>query len=100
MISETNPKGAGRKPGSPNKISGELRTKLQTIANQVLEEFDLTFYAMEPKERMDFITKILPFCLSKVDNIASDEVKEPGNNLTFFADLKDQFSQRKASIDD
>jgi hypothetical protein len=73
-------KTGGRRAGTPNKVTNELRTQLQRIAEQALAELPDTLAAMEPADRAKLLLGILPFVLPKlsaIDLTRTDEEPEP-----------------------
>jgi hypothetical protein len=62
-------KTGGRVAGTPNKITIELRKTLKGIVANELESLPETLGDLPPKERLELLIKLLPFCLPKVDSI-------------------------------
>jgi hypothetical protein len=62
-------KTGGRVAGTPNKITIELRKTLKGIVAGELEALPTTFEQLQPRERLELLIKLLPFCLPKVDSI-------------------------------
>jgi hypothetical protein len=62
-------KTGGRVAGTPNKITIELRRTLKGIVANELESLPETLGDLPPKERLELLIKLLPFCLPKVDSI-------------------------------
>jgi hypothetical protein len=52
-----------------NKITIELRKTLKGVIAGGLEQQPQTLEGLPPKERLDLVIKLLPFCLPKVDSI-------------------------------
>ena len=72
-------KTGGRKKGTPNKTTKEIKPLLHSILNKEIENLPKLIKQLEPKERVDAITKLLPYIVPKmkqVDNIVS-EIQEP-----------------------
>ena len=59
-------KTGGRKPGTPNKLTSELRVKLKTIVEAELEALPEQIAALEGKERIELLIKLIPYVLPKV----------------------------------
>ena len=70
-------KTGGRAIGTPNKITKELRNSLRDIIAGELEALPQTLEALTPKERLELVIKLLPFCLPKVQSV-SGTYDEPG----------------------
>ncbi len=62
-------KTGGRVAGTPNKITIELRKTLKGIIAGELEQLPQTLGELPPKERIDLVIKLLPFCMPKVNTI-------------------------------
>jgi hypothetical protein len=70
-------KTGGRQPGTPNKLTKELRTALKNILHQEIELLPDHFKRLEPKDRLELLVKLLPYALPKVE-AESYEVSEGG----------------------
>ncbi len=64
-----NQKTGGRVAGTPNKITIELRKTLKDIVAGELESLPGTLGELPPKERLEMLVKLLPFCMPKVNSI-------------------------------
>jgi hypothetical protein len=62
-------KTGGRVAGTPNRITIELRKTLKTVVASELESLPGTLAELPPKERLELLVKLLPFCMPKVDSI-------------------------------
>jgi hypothetical protein len=62
-------KTGGRVAGTPNRITIELRKTLKTVIASELELLPGTLEQLPPKERLELLVKLLPFCMPKVDSI-------------------------------
>jgi len=67
MANNTGQKYGGRKAGTPNKLTKELRTALKNILHQEIELLPDHFNKLEPKDRLELLVKLLPFALPKVE---------------------------------
>jgi hypothetical protein len=65
-------KTGGRVAGTPNKLTSELRTTLKGIIAGELGALPQTFEQLPPKERLELLIKLLPYCLPKVDSIGGN----------------------------
>lgn len=71
-------KTGGRRAGTPNKTSKELREQLQNILQATIEELPDTLAEMGPGDRAKVLAALLPYImpkLSTVDIKAEMEVK-------------------------
>jgi hypothetical protein len=62
-------KTGGRVAGTSNKVTSELRKTLKGIIASELETLPTTFEQLPPKERLELLIKLLPFCMPKVNSI-------------------------------
>jgi hypothetical protein len=62
-------KTGGRTAGTPNKVTSELRKTLKGIIASEMESLPTTLEELPPKERLEMVIKLMPFCLPKVDSI-------------------------------
>lgn len=62
-------KTGGRTSGTPNKITIELRKALKAVIGNQLETLPETLAELQPKERIELVIKLLPFCMPKVNAI-------------------------------
>ena len=76
MANTTGKKYGGRKKGTPNRMTKELRVLLKDIMYQELEEVQERFSLLEPKQRIELIIKLMPYILPKVNSI-SHTTNEP-----------------------
>jgi hypothetical protein len=63
-------KTGGRVAGTPNKVTSELRKTLKGIVASELESLPGTLGELPPRERLDLLIKLLPFCMPKVNQIS------------------------------
>ena len=81
MSNTTGKKFGGRKKGTPNKLTSELRTLLKNFIHEELEELPVRLDGLEVKDRVEILIKILPYILPKVNNVNLNEdepLKWPG----------------------
>jgi hypothetical protein len=62
-------KTGGRVAGTPNRLTKELRTILRDMIADELDALPQTLEGLPPKERLDLVIKLLPFCLPKVQAV-------------------------------
>ena len=60
-------KTGGRKIGTPNKLTKELRSVLKNILHQEIELLPDHFKKLGPKDRLELLVKLLSFALPKVE---------------------------------
>jgi hypothetical protein len=69
----------GRPKGSPNKITTDIRTWIQSLINNNRELFETDLKAVESKQRLYIMEKLLSFVVPKMQSI---EAKTNFDNLT------------------
>ena len=76
MANTTGKKYGGRKKGTPNRMTKELRSVLKDILYQELNDIEKRFEELEPKTRIELLIKMMPFILPKT-NAISHTTDEP-----------------------
>ena len=80
MANTTGNKYGGRKKGTPNKLTKEIRIVLKDLIFDELENIQVHLEKMEPKQRLELIIKLLPYVLPKIETV-SHLVNEPSDWL-------------------
>ena len=62
-------KTGGRKKGTPNKLTKELRFTLKNILYNELERLEDNLEGMEPKERIELLIKMMPYAFPKLESV-------------------------------
>ena len=62
-------KTGGRKVGTPNKVSAEMRLLLKQIISDELEALPATLEQLPGKDRLEAVLKLMPFVLPKIESI-------------------------------
>lgn len=65
----TGVKTGGRKAGTPNKITSELRESLKAILAGELVTLSATLDKLPDKDRLDVVLKLMPYCMPKIESI-------------------------------
>ena len=76
MANTTGIKHGGRKKGTPNRMTKELRSILKDVIYQEIEIIQDHLDQLSPKERVDLLIKLMPFVLPKTTSI-SHTTNEP-----------------------
>ena len=76
MANTTGKKYGGRRKGTPNKLTKEIRIILKDLIYKELDEIEEHLDDLEPKQRLEIIMKLMPYVLPKVVSI-SHSVNEP-----------------------
>lgn len=58
-------KTGGRKAGTPNKVSGELRSKLKEILSTEIDRLPDLLDSLEPQKRAEVIARLLPLVIPR-----------------------------------
>lgn len=77
-------KTGGRKKGTPNKATNDMRKWLKSFLDQNQEQIEKDFKALEPKERIQAFERLLQYTLPKMQtmdaNIELDALSEDNLN--------------------
>ncbi len=65
MANTTGMKFGGRKAGTPNKTSHEMRELIQVFLEQQFENLDEIFENLKPRDKINTIIKMFPYILRK-----------------------------------
>ena len=76
MANTTGKKYGGRKKGTPNKLTKEIRTVLKDLIYKELDEIEEHLDSLEPNQRIEIVIKLIPYVLPKVESI-SHSTNEP-----------------------
>lgn len=60
---------AGRKKGTPNVLTKEMRLILKNIIAEELATIPETLKKMEPDKRLEVILKLIPYVLPKIEPV-------------------------------
>ena len=70
MANTTGKKYGGRKKGTPNRLTKEMRTILKNILFTELENIEELMDSLDSKQRIELVIKLLPFILPKVETVS------------------------------
>jgi len=76
MANNTGSKYGGRKKGTPNRLTKELRAILKEALHKELETIGDQLEQLEPKERLEVLIKLMPFVFPRM-NTMSHSMDEP-----------------------
>lgn len=65
-------KTGGRKPGTPNKVTSELRETLKAVIDQELQQLCDTLAQLPVRDRIELVIKLMPYAMPKVETIHGD----------------------------
>jgi hypothetical protein len=69
-------KTGGRKAGTPNKVTGELRERLKEILSAEIDRLPVLLDSLEPAKRAEIVTRLLPLVVSKPLSLEDIETGE------------------------
>lgn len=72
-------KTGGRTKGTTNRMTKEIRAVLKDVIGEQLESMPDVLATLEPKEKLEFIIKLMPYVLPKVEAVKMND----GEGLTF-----------------
>jgi hypothetical protein len=78
MANTTGKKHGGRQKGTPNRSTSETKELLQNVLNKQLDKLEVTLNKLKPSERVNALSKLLPYILPKQQDIVI-EVAPPIN---------------------
>ena len=70
MTNTTGIKYGGRKKGTPNRLTKDMRTVLKNILFTELENIEELMDSLDSKQRIELVIKLLPFVLTKVETVS------------------------------
>lgn len=56
----------GRPAGTANKLTSDLRSKINTIIENQIDCIEKDLQALEPKERLQIVEKLISYCVPKL----------------------------------
>lgn len=75
----TGTKTGGRTKGTPNRMTKEIRAVLKDVIGEQLESMPDVLATLEPKEKLEFIIKLMPYVLPKVEAVKMND----GEGMSF-----------------
>ena len=69
-------KTGGRSKGTPNKTTAETKQLLQKVVSKQIEMLETTLNKLEPVDRVNALSKLLPYILPKQQDIAITNTNE------------------------
>ena len=66
----------GRKKGTPNRLTKEVRTVLKELVFDEISQVQHHFEKLDPKERIELLIKLMPYVCPKIQT-ASHSLNEP-----------------------
>ena len=66
----------GRKKGTPNRLTKEVRAVLKEVVFDEMSQIHLHFVKLDPKERIELLIKLMPYVCPKIQT-TSHSLNEP-----------------------
>ena len=66
----------GRKKGTPNRLTKEVRAVLKEVVFDEMSQIHLHFEKLDPKDRIELLIKLMPYVCPKIQT-ASHNLNEP-----------------------
>ena len=63
---------AGRKTGTPNRSTAEIKTAIQNLLDSNIERMEKDLQELTPKERLQVLLKLSDFILPRVQSVAPE----------------------------
>lgn len=73
-------KKGGRKKGTPNKVTGELRTWVGKLISENYEQIEQDLAALTPKGRITALIQLIEYVLPKLSRVEGDTA-DPDVNI-------------------
>lgn len=73
---EKRTKTGGRAKGTPNRTTSETKQLLQNVVTKQIEKLETILNKLEPVERVNALSKLLPYILPKQQDIAITNTNE------------------------
>lgn len=67
-------KTGGRQPGTPNRLSGQLKTWIQSLVEKNKAAFEKDLKALEPKDRLLVLEKLLGYVVPRLSSVSIEEM--------------------------
>lgn len=92
MANTTGKKFGGRTKGTPNRTTAETKELLQNIVGKELDKLGLMLSKLEPIERVNAISKLLPYILPKQQemNIEVKQILSPEERIQRIIELQNK----------
>jgi actin-like ATPase involved in cell morphogenesis len=77
MANTTGKKYGGRKKGTPNKSTKEIKEALQAVINSEIETLPELFKELTPQQRVEAITRFIAYVVPKADSSEVNNHEKP-----------------------
>ena len=59
-------KTGGRVQGTPNRLTGDLRLKINAIVDKQIDNIEHDLQSLEPMQRLQIVEKLISYCVPKL----------------------------------
>lgn len=87
-------KTGGRKKGTENKVTQDLRLLLKDLLTKELTGIGKHLSLVEPKDRLDLIVKLLPYALPKYEQVTSEDTLKNEPIGSFMNKMNESLKQK------
>lgn len=87
MVMARGVKTGGRKKGTPNRLTGSMKEMINLAITQELEQLPDLLNELAPKEKADFLVKLLPYVMPKADAPIGEEHVRKADVSRFIAGI-------------
>ncbi len=63
-------KTGGRAPGTPNRLTREIRETLKALIDRELDQLPALIESLPPDKRLELLIKLLPYVLPRVETVS------------------------------
>lgn len=85
---------AGRPPGTPNKVTGELREMINDFLNDNIDKVKTDFLKLQPRDRVKLFIDLLQYSIPKFQSIHAN-IETPDDNTIKFVNVSKQFTDEQ-----
>ncbi len=77
-------KTGGREQGTPNRVTGDLRKRINDFLNEKWDQIEKDFLVLQPEKRVMIFEKLLQYSLPRLQTIESKTPppEDPAKNMT------------------
>lgn len=69
-------KTGGRQPGTPNKVTADIREALRAILEKEIEQLPELLSVIKPEKRAEILSRLLQYVIPRIQNIELPSVFE------------------------
>lgn len=88
-------KTGGRRKGTSNKLTGTTKEMISQFIENEIQQLPTLLNQMEPKEKAEYIIKLLPYILPKMAPMEAPKIQNPNNGIPKHKLFAMQFEQNQ-----